>query len=331
MTGGAGGAPRGVLMISTKLDPHVDAVLTRLQDRSVPCFRLNTDHFHEEYRVAMDDGPDGIIRIEDRWGRVCSFPDGLRAVWMRKPEPPLPPPGVEDEGIRRYVEDEMREFMGFLPMDDRVPWINNPDQNRRHQRKFPQLRLARSLGLRVPRSVITNDPETAEAFFRTCPQGVICKPLLMGSHYVGGEHRVAYTRPVPPKEFAALKPTVALCPTYLQEAIPKDHELRVTIIGDRLFCCRIDSQEVPGAEQDWRAVDTVRLPHRIVPLRADVDRALRAYLAACGLRFGAFDLIVTPAGEHVFLELNPNGQWYWVELATGAPMADAMAELLANP
>lgn len=324
-------APPAVLMISTKLDPHIDAVLGILERRGVPCFRLNTDHFHEEYRVTMADGVDGTIRIADRWGRSCVFPHGLRSVWMRKPEPPLPPPGVEDEGVVNYVRDEMREFMGFLPMDGRVPWINNPDENRRHQRKFPQLRLAQSLGLRVPRSIITNDPQEAEAFFATCPDGVICKPMLMGSHYIDGAHHVAYTRRVPPGEFAALKASISLCPTYLQEAIAKDHELRVTIIGDRLFNCRIDSQGVEGAEQDWRAVDTIKLPHRIEPLRPEVDTALRAYLRQCGLRFGAFDLIVTPQGEHVFLELNPNGQWYWVELATQAPMAEAMADLLEAP
>lgn len=322
---------KSVLMISTKLDPHVDAVLERLQQRDVPCFRLNTDHFHEEYRVAMTDEVTGTIRIEDKWARSCIFPHEVRSVWMRKPEPSLPPPGVDDEGVVNYVRDEMREFMGFLPMDARVPWINNPDENRRHQRKFPQLRLARSLGLRVPRSIITNDPEAAEAFFQLCPDGVICKPMLMGSHYVEGEHHVAYTRPVPPSEFAALKQSISLCPTYLQESIPKDHELRVTIIGDELFCCRIDSQGVSGAEQDWRAVDTIKLPHTIIALPDAVDRALRDYLKQCGLRFGAFDLIVTPGGEYVFLELNPNGQWYWIELATGAPMADAMADLLANP
>lgn len=324
-------APPAVLMISTKLDPHIDAVLGILERRGVPCFRLNTDHFHEEYRVTMADGVDGTIRIADRWGRSCVFPHGLRSVWMRKPEPPLPPPGVEDEGVVNYVRDEMREFMGFLPMDGRVPWINNPDENRRHQRKFPQLRLAQSLGLRVPRSIITNDPQEAEAFFATCPDGVICKPMLMGSHYIDGAHHVAYTRRVPPGEFAALKASISLCPTYLQEAIAKDHELRVTIIGHRLFNCRIDSQGVEGAEQDWRAVDTIKLPHRIEPLRPEVDTALRAYLRQCGLRFGAFDLIVTPQGEHVFLELNPNGQWYWVELATQAPMAEAMADLLEAP
>lgn len=332
MTIAADAAPDGaVLFISTKLDPHVDAVITRLQARGIPCFRLNTDHFHQEYRVLMRDGLPGTIRLEDQWGRACDYPDGVRSVWMRKPEPSLPPPGVEDEGVRRYIDDEMRELLGFLPMDTRVPWINNPDENRRHQRKFPQLRLAQRMGMRVPRSLITNDPAQARAFFDSCPQGVICKPLLMGSHYVAGEHRVAYTRPVPRAELDALAASIALCPTYLQEAIPKDHELRVTIIGEQLFCCRIDSQSVAGAEQDWRAVDTAKLPHSMVELRADIAHALRRYLAECGLRFGAFDLIVTPDEEHVFLELNPNGQWYWIELATGAPMAAAMADLLASP
>ena len=322
--------PKAVLMISTKLDPHVDAVLTRLEACGVPCFRLNTDHFHDEYRIAMTDELTGAIRIADRWGRVCEFPHGVRSVWMRKPEDPLPPPGVEDEGILNFVRDEMRELMGFLPVDRRVLWVNNPDDNRKHQRKFPQLRLARSVGLRVPRSIITNDAEAAAEFFAACPGGVICKPMLIGSHYIDGEHHVAYTRTVAPGEFDALKASIALCPTYLQEKIAKDNELRVTIIGDAVFACRIDSQAIAGAEEDWRAVDTERLPHTMVTLPETIERALRRYLEACGLKFGAFDLIVTPEQNYVFLELNPNGQWYWIELSTGAPMADAMTDLLAR-
>src|SRR5690242_3319844 len=117
-------APKSVLIISTKLDPHVDAVLTRLEAKGVPCFRLNTDHFHQEYAVAMTDEPTGTIRISDRWNRKCEFPHGVRSVWMRKPEDPLPPPGVEDEGVIGFVRDEMRELMGFLPVDQRVRWVN---------------------------------------------------------------------------------------------------------------------------------------------------------------------------------------------------------------
>lgn len=194
----------------------------------------------------MADGVEGTIRIADRWGRSCASAGPARGLDAQAGAS-LPPPGIEDEGIVEYVRDEMREFMGFLPMDSRVPWINNPDENRRHQRKFPQLRLAQSLGPARARSIITNDPEAAEAFFATCPDGVICKPMLMGSHYIDGVHHVAYTRRVPPGEFAALKASIALCPTYLQEAIvEKDHELRVTIVGDRLFNCRIDSRGVAG-------------------------------------------------------------------------------------
>ena len=99
---------------------------------------------------------------------------------------------------------------------------------------------------------------------------------------------------------------------------------------NRVFCCRIDSQAVSGAGTDWRQADPFTIPHRIVDLDPTVEAALRRMLAQYGLHYGAIDMIVTPDGEYVFLELNPNGQWLWIELITGAPMAEAMTDLLAG-
>ena len=50
-----------------------------------------------------------------------------------------------------------------------------------------------------------------------------------------------------------------------------------------------------------------------------------------GLEFGAIDLVLTPEGNYVFLEINPNGQWAWIEVLTRLPISDAIANLLANP
>ena len=49
------------------------------------------------------------------------------------------------------------------------------------------------------------------------------------------------------------------------------------------------------------------------------------------LKFAAIDMIVTPSGEYVFLEVNPNGQWGWIETLTGMPITDSLVELLLNP
>lgn len=97
-----------------------------------------------------------------------------------------------------------------------------------------------------------------------------------------------------------------------------------------VFACRLDSQADEAARIDWRMVTPDRIAHSMVTLDNKVEAALKAMMRRFGLRFGAFDLIVTPEGETVFVELNPNGQWYWIELTTGAPMASAMADLLKS-
>jgi hypothetical protein len=49
-----------------------------------------------------------------------------------------------------------------------------------------------------------------------------------------------------------------------------------------------------------------------------------------GINFASIDLIVTPSGEFVFLDLNPNGQWLWLEVELGLPLVAAMADLLTK-
>jgi glutathione synthase/RimK-type ligase-like ATP-grasp enzyme len=139
-----------------------------------------------------------------------------------------------------------------------------------------------------------------------------------------------FSRKVGAEEFSAHADAVALCPSLFQEYIEKDHELRITIVGDETFCCRIDSQSVDGAKTDWRQVDPSKVPHRIVPLDPGIEDKLRQMLQRYGLRYGAFDMIVTPQGEYVFLELNPNGQWLWIELMTGAPITNALVQELTH-
>lgn len=54
-------------------------------------------------------------------------------------------------------------------------------------------------------------------------------------------------------------------------------------------------------------------------------------MAALGLRYGAIDMIVDPAGTHWLLEANPNGQFGFIEHITGMPLSAAVATALATP
>jgi len=137
--------------------------------------------------------------------------------------------------------------------------------------------------------------------------------------------RLMPTHPVERRDLANFR-GLALAPMILQEYVPKRAELRVTVVGDRIFAALIDSQASRRTRHDWRHYDFDATAYSAHELPASVAAACRRLLAYFGLRFGAIDLVLTPNGDYVFLELNPVGQWAFIEDLTGMPIAAALAE-----
>jgi len=322
-------ARKPILIVTEKLDTHADAVIREFNGRGQAFFRLNTDDFHTEYRSALR-VDDGSVTFDDIWGRSIRFPHDVHAVWHRKPNDARNPPGIDDPGAAEMIQSETRELLNYLSSIHTRPWYNNPENNRISQRKFPQLCLAGELGFRVPRTLITNDPDRARAFEAETSSGLLCKTMKEAGYSTKDGSYFIFSRKIGKDEFDEHIDRISLCPTLLQEYIEKAYELRVTVIGDTVYACRLDSQADEEAKTDWRMVTPDRIAHSMVDLDGQVEAALKEMLRRFDLRFGAFDLIVTPEGDTVFLELNPNGQWYWIELITGAPMASAMADLLQS-
>jgi hypothetical protein len=120
------------------------------------------------------------------------------------------------------------------------------------------------------------------------------------------------------------------CPVIVQEYVPKKLELRVTVVGDQIFPCAIHSQDSHLENRsDWRN-DVYDCRHESYALPPCVEAKCFELVRRLGVHFGCIDLIVTPDDEYVFLEINPNGQWRWVQELTGMPIAEAIAELLIN-
>lgn len=116
-------------------------------------------------------------------------------------------------------------------------------------------------------------------------------------------------------------------PCFLQGKIRKRVDLRIVVADSTLLCVEIASQEHPDSRTDYRR--RVRwLRHSACTLPAEVAGAIRRLLSAFRLRFAVVDMAITPAGEYVFFELNANGQWLWLEDATGLPIAGAIADAL---
>lgn len=118
-----------------------------------------------------------------------------------------------------------------------------------------------------------------------------------------------------------------LTPCIFQECIDKECDIRVTVVNKKVFSAYVDSQSEEETKVDWR-----RKKRRFKPydLPIDIQEKCIAITHALGLSFGAIDIIKSTTGEYVFLEINPNGQWAWVEIDTGLEISNEIINYLSN-
>ena len=321
-----------VLIITMELDPHADVVIDEIRNRGYEVFRLNTEKLLIDYKFDVF-YEEGILKFEfeDSLGRKIKVPDEIISIYYRKPKKPMAPPVMSNDiGLQQYVISEARELLNNLYNISGVRWINNPNNIKKAQIKLSQLEVARSLGLSIPNTIVTNRMEFAKKFIEDNKE-IACKALITTTAEINGKTYHLYTSKLDKNKALENIENVEYSPTCFQKYIRKYRELRVTIIGDNIFCCEIDSQILDKTKNDWRTVDPSTIPHKIVDIPESIKNSLYAFLKYYDLTFGAFDLIKTENNDYVFLENNPNGQWYWIEMLTGAPMAKAMANhLLKN-
>jgi len=205
-------------------------------------------------------------------------------------------------------------------------WLNNLWAIQAAENKINQLLIATQIGMNVPRTLITSDPQKVREFYSSCNDRIITK-ILIPSPIL--DH-VIYTQMVSENDLQHID-SVRLCPSIFQAYIEKKHELRITVVGDKIFCAKINSQENQETAVDWRRKPklndySVRMEESQVP--KSVSEKIKFFMKMIGLQYGCIDMIVTPSGEYIFLEINPSGQWYFVQLQTEMKIASAIVDLL---
>jgi glutathione synthase/RimK-type ligase-like ATP-grasp enzyme len=139
-----------------------------------------------------------------------------------------------------------------------------------------------------------------------------------------------YTTRISEKDLAGAK-TLRHSPMVFQELIPKAYELRVAYVAGETFAGALDATGTSHGQTDWRLAAPEECHWQKVQLPAEVASSLKTLMSELGLVFGAVDLICTPSGEHVFLEVNPGGEWGMLERDLGLSISQAIAKaLLAN-
>lgn len=308
-------------IVSHAGDLHTQAVAGHLDRRGAGHRLLDTSRVPTAAALTSRQRPDGT------WTGTWSDADGdldladVHAVWWRRPQPFVLHDEVTRPHDRGFAHGECAAMVAGLWSCMDAEWVNDPDRDEAASRKMWQLQLAARAGLRVPRTCMTNDPDEARAFVAAEPGDVVYKS------FSATPRTWRETRRVRAQDVETID-AVRFAPVIFQELVPGGRDVRATVVDGRVFAAEIRAGE-SAYELDFR-IDTTHAPiteHRLPP---QVEERLVGLVRRLGLRYGAADFRVGPDGEHVFLEVNPAGQWLFVELATGQPIAAALADLLVR-
>lgn len=326
-----------IIIISATCDIHSRAVAQRLvREAEVEVYIFNIQYFPGEFTISVDPFGNGKIKTrlltsDDAAIRITlneyhavgeteiTF-DEIRCIWVRKPYFSSPNLSSKDRQSLEMTHIDSRaliEGFFFLAQSQEVPVFPDPRNSRVYRNKPYQLVLAQRIGLKVPETLITNDANEARQFLTKSSEPSIAKTLdamsgmtMIKTKLVDGELISNLTK-------------LDNGPVIFQRFI-EGEDLRVTVAGQEIYAARIRTKH-PEAHVDWR---TDRSP---IIEECSIDdetcKGIFELMDQIGLNYGAFDFKSTAEGL-VFLEVNPGGQFLFVEVQTGQPISLAVARML---
>ena len=321
-------ASRDVVLLLTHSGDFytVDLVAEALARKGVRPIRFNTDLFPSLVKLSARAGDDRAAQLFTEAGEQTSV-DEVRAVWARKLWPPRMANDLDERYHSMCVSESVAALEGFLDALYNAHWVNNLDCQHNAENKQRQLRLAARAGLRVPRTLVTNDPAAARQFFAETEGQTVAKLLRPLNVSMEAVKPFVYTNRVREEDLAGAE-ALRHSPMVFQELIPKEYELRVAWVGGEAFAGALDATGTSRGHTDWRRASPEECRWQKAQLPTEVASSLQALMSELGLVFGAIDLICTPSGEYVFLEVNPSGEWGMLERDLGLPISEAIAKAL---
>ncbi|HXU28068.1 MAG TPA: hypothetical protein VN698_12630 [Bacteroidia bacterium] len=306
-----------ILIITHKSDYTADYLINKLNENSISYYRLNCEdipktNYSLTYSKKFNLELKGITNFHSVWFRRTKLPDL---------------DDIKDLQERAYIINEFDALLtNFYYTIKADKWLSFPENIYKAENKVYQLKIASTIGFKIPDTLVTNNIIELQAFCKRCNYDVIIKPLSHGRIAYEEETKLIYTNKLKKEHIENLN-SFSLTPSIFQKNIEKEYEIRVTMVGNKVFSAKVNSQENEETKIDWRrkklTFSSYILPHNIEVLCIDLLKKL-------DISFGAIDLIKSIDGEYYFLEINPNGQWAWIEIDTKAKISDAIIDYLLN-
>ncbi len=312
-----------IVVISHPDDRHAQVILDDLARRGREAFLFDLADLPDRASITIGyDDPEHPAVVVDHVESGTVDLSAATSVWWRRPQAPSLD-AIIDPDVFGFTHGEWHEALNGMYQLISCPWMNDPIQNEIASRKAHQLVVASQLGLHVPRTIMTSDQRRAQAFIEREGIGKVIYKTFASTHQVWRE-----TRLVQPADLDMLD-SLRYAPVIFQEYIPAVADLRVTVVGGEVFPMAIDVRGT-DYEVDFR-VSMRGASTSVAELPDAVTKRLLRLMDRLGLAYGAIDLRLTEDGDYVFLEINPAGEFLFVEHGVGLPVTDAVSRWLCRP
>lgn len=313
-----------ILLITNKSDVTTDFIVQELQRKNIYFYRFNTEDLCKTVQVVLDFESENyflIDKTDKEKYNLLEFTD----IYYRRPELPKYIDADLSEGEISFLQVEIYYTLeGIYRLLDNKHWFNNVYAIRETENKIYQLLTAKEVGLTIPKSLLSNEHESTSLFLAKGTH--IIKPVHNARIIDSKEPRIVFTSEV---NRNITKKEIEFSVNYFQEKIDKEYDIRATFVGEKCFAVAIDSQSNPETSVDWRKGEHI-LNHTPIELPDNVYCKCLNLMKRLKLHYGAIDFILDKRGNYIFLEINPNGQWAWIEHLTGLPIAKEIVKQLCN-
>jgi hypothetical protein len=308
-----------VLIVTVEDDLHALSVQAVLRNRGTECSILESDRLSGHESLSLLISPEGTAsaKIQNSEGKTLSL-STIGVIWWRRPKAlqQVDATSLSSAQLGLINNDCSSALVGLLEGCFQGKWISSPKATEFASNKLNQLLAVHKCDIRIPDTLITQDPAELAAFYKRHGGRIILKPVagtpgpLLFTQFVRQEHLDSHD-------------SIRSCPTMYQEFVPGTRHIRLNCFGTRSFAGLIETESL-----DWRPNLTV--PVSKWPVPDSLHRKVRRALDLLGLEMGIVDLKEKPDGELVWLEVNPQGQFLFLEGLTCEPLREHFADFLGD-
>lgn len=302
-----------ILIITHKEDYTCDFLINKLNQKNIKYKRFNCEDIMKHEFII-----DSQIN--------CSIlgQESFSSIWFRRTK--LPEIENLEPKEQIYLLNEYDSFLKNLFSILDANWVSDPFSVYKAENKLLQLKIAKEIGFIVPDTLLTNSKEKLRVFYLEHDKDIVIKPLSQSRIFDENTTSFLFTNSLKEEHIENIE-NFDLTPCIYQARIEKDIELRITVVGENVFSAGVNSQSDEETLLDWRKK---HLQFFITEIPEEIKSKCVQIVKKLNLQFGAIDIIKDKNGNYIFLEINPNGQWAWIETETGLPISDAIIKTLLN-